>query len=70
MATVKKTNALYNSIKALLEKAKQQIVRNVNITMVLTYYEMGRIIIENEQKGKDRAEYSKKVLEQLSEQLT
>ena len=46
MATVKRNNALYNSIKALLEKAKKQIVRNVNITMVLTYYEMGRIIVE------------------------
>lgn len=70
MATVKKNNALYESIKSLLEKAKNQIVRNVNITMVLTYYEMGRIIVEDEQKGEYRAEYSKKVLEQLSKQLT
>lgn len=65
-----KSNNLYQSIKSLLEKAKSQIVRNVNITMVLTYYEMGRIIVEDEQKGKYRAEYSKKILEQLSEQLT
>jgi hypothetical protein len=44
MVTVRNNNALYNSIKALLEKAKNQIVRNVNLTMVLTYYEIGRII--------------------------
>ena len=30
---------LYNSIKSLIENAKKQIVRNVNITMILTYYE-------------------------------
>ena len=70
MARMEKNNVLYNSIRAVLEKAKNQIVRNVNITMVLTYYEMGRIIVEDEQRGKYRAEYSKKVLVQLSEQLT
>lgn len=46
------------------------MVRNVNITMVLTYYEIGRMIVEDEQMGNYRAEYSKKVLEQVSEQLT
>ena len=70
MAKVKKNSTLYNSIKTLLIKAKNQIVHHVNITMVLTYYEMGRIIVEDEQKGKYRAEYSKKVLEHLSGQLT
>ena len=70
MAKMKKNNALYNAIKILLIKAKNQIVYHVNITMVLTYYEMGRIIVEDEQKGKYRAEYSKKVLEHLSRQLT
>lgn len=69
MAKVKKNSTLYNSIKTLLIKAKNQIVHHVNITMVLTYYEMGRIIVEDEQKGKYRAEYSKKVLEHLSGQL-
>jgi len=70
MAKVKKNSTLYNSIKTLLIKAKNQVVHHVNITMVLTYYEMGRIIVEDEQKGKYRAEYSKKVLEHLSGQLT
>ena len=70
MAKMKKNSTLYNSIKTLLTKARIQIVYHVNITMVLTYYEIGRIIIEDEQKGKYRAEYSKKVLEHLSEQLT
>ena len=70
MATTKRNSALYVSIRALLIQAKSQMVRNVNITMVLTYYEIGRMIVEDEQMGNYRAEYSKKVLDQLSEQLT
>jgi len=67
---MKKNNRLYDSIKELIESAKARIVRNVNATVVLTYYHIGRIIIEDEQKGKYRADYAKNVLEQLSKQLT
>lgn len=64
------TNNLYDSIRELIEIAKSNIVRNVNTTMILTYYEIGRIIVEDEQKGKYRADYAKQVLLQLSKRLT
>jgi predicted nuclease of restriction endonuclease-like (RecB) superfamily len=67
---MKKNNRLYDSIKVLIEGAKSKMVRNVNATVVLTYYHIGRIIIEDQQKGKYRADYAKNVLEQLSNQLT
>ena len=38
--------------------------------MVYTYYEIGRMIVEDEQKGKERAEYGKQVLKELSKKLT
>lgn len=38
--------------------------------MVYTYFEIGRMIVEDEQQGKDRAEYGKQVLKELSKQLT
>ncbi|UPZ13829.1 PDDEXK nuclease domain-containing protein [Flavobacterium humidisoli] len=38
--------------------------------MTITYFEIGRIIVEEEQNGKDRAEYGKKLLKDLSKQLT
>lgn len=38
--------------------------------MVRTYYEIGRSIVENEQKGNIRAEYGKEVLKNLSARLT
>jgi len=61
---------LYSSVKYLIENAKSTIVRNVNTTMITTYFQIGEMIIEDEQSGRDRAEYSKKILKNLSKQLT
>lgn len=38
--------------------------------MVYSYYEAGRMIVEEEQQGKERAEYGKYILRELSERLT
>jgi len=54
----------------LLHSARQQVVRQVNLTMVYTYFEIGQMIVEEEQKGKDRAEYGKQLLTGLSKALT
>lgn len=70
MPSAKNSNALFKSIKSLIEKAKAQVVRSVNITMILTYHEIGRIIVEDEQKGNHTADYAKKAIAQLSKQLT
>lgn len=61
---------LYGRIAGLLQATKQNVVRAVNQTMVYTYYEIGRMIVEDEQQGKDRAEYGKKLLKELSKKLT
>ena len=55
-------NSLFQSIKVLIEEAKQKVVRNVNSVIVYTYFEIGKMIIQNEQEGKERAEYAKKFL--------
>ena len=64
-----KNNDLFLKIAQLLQAAKQNIVRHVNQTMVYTYYEIGRMIVEDEQQGKQRAEYGKQVLKELSKRL-
>ena len=61
---------LYLKIAELLQTARQTVVRTVNQTMVYTYYEIGRMIVEDEQQGKERAEYGKQVLKELSKRLT
>jgi len=58
------------SIKELLNNARKQVVQTVNTTMVCTYFEIGKIIVEDEQKGKARAEYGKETLKHLSKELT
>ena len=59
----------YNNIAQLLKHARNSIVKTINRTMVYTYFEIGRIIVEEEQRGKERAEYGKKILKGLSEKL-
>ena len=61
---------VYLKIAGLLQAARQNVVRVVNQTMIYTYFEIGRIIVEEEQQGKDRAEYGKQVLKELSAKLT
>ncbi|NOX19364.1 MAG: DUF1016 domain-containing protein [Chlorobi bacterium] len=60
----------YNNIAELLKSARKNIVQTVNKTMVYTYFEIGKIIVEEEQKGKERAEYGKQLLKGLSTKLT
>ena len=49
---------------------KKNLSTAVNITMVYSYYEAGRMIVEEEQGGKERAEYGKYILKELSQRLT
>ena len=70
MRQVTERSNLYSKIAGLLQAAKQNVVRAVNQTMVYTYFEIGRMIVEEEQQGKERAEYGKQVLEDLALRLT
>ena len=54
----------------MLENARKKVVMAVNQTMVLTYFEIGRMIVEEDQKDENRAEYGKKILKILSKKLT
>ena len=44
---------LYRAIQQILANARQKVLNQVNQTMVYTYYEVDRIIVENEQGGKN-----------------
>jgi predicted nuclease of restriction endonuclease-like (RecB) superfamily len=61
---------VFHQVAELLQNARQQVLHTVNSTMTITYFEIGKIIVEEEQNGKDRAEYGKKLLKGLSQQLT
>ena len=60
----------YNKIAEILKNARSKVVQTVNKTMVYTYFEIGRTIVEEEQKGRERAEYGKQIIKELSQRLT
>lgn len=61
--------ALFREIRELILSARNAVVRNINAVQVLTSFEIGRRIVEYEQKGSNRAAYGKQILKKLSEQL-
>jgi len=61
---------LIENIRELLTHSRTQLQQSINHTMVATYWQIGRMIVKEEQKGKERAEYGKKQLEYLSQVLT
>ena len=61
---------LFNTTIKILQDAREQVFRTVNQTMVRTYFEIGRLIVEEEQGGKHRAEYGKQLIKELSKVLT
>ncbi len=60
----------YENIRQILEKARATAYRAVNFAMVTAYWEIGRVIVEEEQKGKERAKYGEHLIKQLSQKLT
>jgi predicted nuclease of restriction endonuclease-like (RecB) superfamily len=60
----------FSKVVDLLQSARSKVVQTLNQTMVTTYFEIGRMIIEEEQGGKQRADYGKKVIKELSKVLT
>lgn len=61
---------LFHRVAVLLNTARQRAVQAVNTTIVHTYFEIGRMIVEDEQNGENRAEYGKQQLKLLSQNLT
>ena len=64
------SNNYINEIKKILKNARQKAYTAVNSAMVEAYWEIGRRIVEEEQNGKERAEYGKEILQNLSKELT
>lgn len=65
-----KIENLVENIVSLLKVAQSKVLQTVNHTMVITYFEIGRMIVEEEQNGKDRADYGKYLIKELSLKLS
>ena len=65
----KDSGGILEDIRKLITTARSMVVRNVNTLQVLTNFEIGRRIVEEEQKGSTRAAYGKQLLHELAEKL-
>ncbi len=64
------SNQLLSNIREILLSARHTAYKAVNFAMVTAYWNIGKLIVEDEQNGNVRAEYGKAVLEELSTKLT
>jgi DUF1016 N-terminal domain len=63
-------NQLAIRISELLISSRKSVLQTVNQTMTLTYFEIGKMIVEEEQNGNVRADYGKQIIKSISERLT
>lgn len=65
----KTIESLYNDIRQVIEDARNTVYRAANFTMVKAYWNVGRLIVEQEQQGQQRAEYGEALVKELSVKL-
>lgn len=70
MNDIVKNDDLYLNIKNILQSARDNAYRQVNFIMVEAYWNIGQQIVEEEQNGKDRAEYGSYLIKELSSKLS
>ncbi len=68
--TKKMQENIFQNIRQLIDAARKSVNRHIDSTMTLTYFLIGRYIVEDEQAGEERAKYAKSTLKFLSENLT
>lgn len=66
---VKNIERLYGNIKQIIEEARNTVYRTANFAMVQAYWHIGKLIVEEEQSGKQRAEYGKQLIKELAGRL-
>jgi predicted nuclease of restriction endonuclease-like (RecB) superfamily len=60
---------IYKQVKKIIDTARSQAYRTVNTTMLEAYWNIGRTIVEEEQGGKQKADYGKQIIRDLSVKL-
>ncbi len=70
MKPVVALDQVYGKIREVLAEARSQASRAVNFAMVQAYWEIGRVIVEEEQQGKAKAGYGEYLIKELSSRMT
>jgi predicted nuclease of restriction endonuclease-like (RecB) superfamily len=65
------TNEIFfNTIREVILISRQKVYRSVNFVLLETYWNIGKLIVEEEQQGESRAVYGSNLLKNLSRELT
>jgi hypothetical protein len=67
---VPEKKSLFHRVFSIIDNARNSVIRTINSEMVIAYWNIGQLIVEEEQSGKKRAEYGRRVLKELSAKLT
>ena len=70
MKSMSSHQGLVNDVCTIIDEGRQKAYASVNSTMIETYWKIGKRIVKEEQCGYERAEYGKRIIEQLSNELT
>ena len=67
---IKYNKQMVDDIKQIIIDSRKKTIYQVNNTMLKAYWQIGKIIVENEQKGNIKAEYGKQIIKELSKELS
>jgi predicted nuclease of restriction endonuclease-like (RecB) superfamily len=67
---MKMDNGFFDRVASLIEQSRRFVGRTADLTMCVTYFEIGRMIVKQEQDGHTRAEYGRGLMKELSDYLT
>lgn len=70
MSNLEAGSTLLESVKAIVQQSKAAAYKQTNSVLLQMYWQIGKLIVEDEQKGAVKADYGKAVLKNLSSQLT
>ncbi|HRF79318.1 MAG TPA: PDDEXK nuclease domain-containing protein [Flavobacteriales bacterium] len=70
VSPTKRPAPLYKRVQAILEQAQETAARSVNTAQVVANWLIGREIVDEEQRGKRKADYGDRLLDELSAKLT
>ena len=60
---------LIQQIHSIIAAAKEKAIRSVDTERVLMYWQIGKVIFEEEQQGKNRAEYGKFLIKSIANEF-
>lgn len=64
------SNSLVSDVRSIIEEGRKKAFSVAGKVAILTYWNVGRRIVEEEQQGNSRADYGKKIIPALAESLT